>query len=264
MSKIAIKSANELETSAKTRRAAKLPSTLLPHLNSDLVTQIQVTILDNLSATHEIDDHYDQAIEVDFFRKSGDVAVRVPNILLEGVDASFWTISFNHVTLNHLVELTFIEKELVEKGDRTEAKTYLGGNANFTAKDLAVTDIYAEVTAAFDSIGLRITKINLGKRPTSLYIEYVLTPEAMVAPLPPRYQKIKNIQLSDGGKVYFSFFPAWHDNVAACRLCYTPLNRWDRKDCHCIEPSASGSSSGSSSGARPLGNVAKMRKKMRK
>ena len=66
MSKIAIKSANELETSAKTRRAAKLPSTLLPHLNSDLVTQIQVTILDNLSATHEIDAHYDQAIEVDF------------------------------------------------------------------------------------------------------------------------------------------------------------------------------------------------------
>ena len=260
MSKIAIKSANELETSAKTRRAAKLPSTLLPHLNSDLVTQIQVTILDNLSATHEIDAHYDQAIEVDFFRKSGDVAVRVPNILLEGVDTSFWTVSFHHVTLNHQVELTFIEKELTEKGDRTEAKTYLGGNATFTAKNLSITDIYAEVTAAFASIGLRTTKVNKGKRSNSLYIEYELTPEAMVAPLPPRYQKLKNIPLSDGGKVYFNFFPSWFNNVAACTQCYTPLNRWDRKDCHCKEPS----SSGSSSGTRPLSDVEKMRKKMRK
>ena len=62
MSKIAVKSANELDTSAMTRRAAKIPPTLLPHLNGDLVTQIQVTVLDNLSTTHEIDAHYDLSL----------------------------------------------------------------------------------------------------------------------------------------------------------------------------------------------------------
>ena len=186
--------------------------------------------------------------------------MRVPDILLEGVDPNFWNVSFHHVTLNHQIELVFIEKELTEKGDRTEAKTYLGGNANFTAKDLAITDIYSEVTAAFETIGLRVTKINKGKRGNSLYIEYELTPEAMIAQLPPRYQKVKNITLSDGGKVYFTFFPSWFDHVAACKQCFTPFNRGDRKDCHCTEPS----SSGSSSGARKLSAIELMRKRMRK
>ena len=248
---------NEVDSSGKTRRAAPVPVSLRSHQDSDLITQIQIAFLTNLEKTHTIGDHYDKAIEVIFFNNTGDVAVRVPDIFLSGVIEDFWKITFKHVVLGDQVVLEFIDKELIEKGDRSEAKTFLGGNAQHAANTLSIAEIISEVSAKFKSIGLRTTVIRKGREANSLYIEYELTQEAYDADHPPRYQLLKNITLSDNGKVYFKFFAAWFQNVKACEQCFTPFNRFGFKNCACTAP-------GGSSSSDKLTPIQRMRKRLKK
>ena len=192
-----------------------------------------------------------------FFNNTGDVAVRVPDIFLTGIDEDFWKITFKHVVLKDQVVLEFVDKELTEKGDRSEAKTFLGGNAQHAANTLSIAEIISEVAAKFKSIGLRTTVIRKGLQANSLYIEYENTQEVYDADFPPRYQLLKNIKLSDDGKVYFKFFSAWFKNIKACEQCFTAFNKFGFKHCACTAPDGSSSSD-------KLTPIQRMRKRLKK